>query len=632
MLWTLIACSLALAGPTDSDGDSVLDHQEQTGDTDGDGTPDVLDSDDDGDGIPTITENWDMAAFQCTGTLPVGNGVLTTDRDSDTIPDYLDADDDNDGVPTLYEVLANTDPLCTDSDLDNVSDGDEWCDHPCVHPLSDAQYRSPRNTDNDTLIDALDEDDDNDGIITFDEGDDDIDGIAIGANGPLSVGCSVSEIIRCDFQPDGLPNYIDTNSDGDCYLDGESGVDTTPDPDHTVSETPFADQDNDGVPDIFDCLDNDGCNADSDGDGLDNCDERDVYFSNPYSADTDNDGIPDAVEAGPLNNPTNSDGTQCPYTDLLGNTSNQPCYDIRDPDDDDDGVPTSIELCTMPPSVGGDCADQDRYVWPTSGTPEPPNTDRFEPANADSTITIDLVPDYLDTDDDGDGVATADEDSNDNGDPVDDDSDGDGIPDYLDVRNDGPCGDSDDDGLPNAIEAYFGLDEDGEDSDDDGVPDAEELGSDLLDFLASDTGMQYCQDPTLDADIDGNPDLDDVELTDTDADGRPNALDTDDDGDGILTATELENSAAPPTLDHDTDGDGTPDYLDLDSDDDGLLDEVEGAADDNQDGTPNYLEPYEPGETQDPPDLDDPGCGCTQAPLQLGAVVLLLPLALRRRR
>ncbi|NJP06968.1 MAG: hypothetical protein HC837_15785 [Chloroflexaceae bacterium] len=73
---------------TDDDGDGIPTIDEDTNgdgdptndDTDGDGTPDALDSDDDGDGIPTIDE--------CPGGFPC------PDTDGDGIPDYLD-DEDN---------------------------------------------------------------------------------------------------------------------------------------------------------------------------------------------------------------------------------------------------------------------------------------------------------------------------------------------------------------------------------------------------------------------------------------------------------------------------------------------------------------------------------------------------------
>lgn len=79
--------------------------------------------------------------------------------------------------------------------------------------------------------------------------------------------------------------------------------------------------------------------------------------------------------------------------------------------------------------------------------------------------------------------------------------------------------------------------------------------------------------PAVD-DTDGDGIPDDVEVAlnggtpsnpaDTDGDGVPNVLDTDDDGDGTLTADE-SGADNDPTND-DADGDGTPDYLEVCSD------------------------------------------------------------------
>lgn len=70
-------------------------------------------------------------------------------------------------------------------------------------------------------------------------------------------------------------------------------------------------------------------------------------------------------------------------------------------------------------------------------------------------------------------------------------------------------------------------------------------------------------------DINGNNDLDD---DDTDGDGLPNYLDSDDDGDNVLTSTENPNYTEDLllTIAQDTDADGIPDYLDTDDDNDGV--------------------------------------------------------------
>ena len=216
------------------------------------------------------------------------------------------------------------------------------------------------------------------------------------------------------------------------------------------------------------------------------------------------------------------------------------------------------------------------------------------------------MPNYLDDDDDGDGVPTADEDVDGDGDPTNDDSNGDGTPDFLDpcdpdpmapacatgdTDGDGvaneldpapndpcvpqadalacPTGDTDGDGLDNQTERDLGLDPDAGDTDGDGVPDGTEVG-----------------DP--------------ADPTDTDDDGQIDALDLDDDGDGILTAFEDLDGDGDPTND-DTDGDGTPDYLDPDDDGDDTPTADEqadpdgdgdpaDAVDTDDDGTPDYLD------------------------------------------
>jgi|AntDeeMinimDraft_4_1070355.scaffolds.fasta_scaffold04626_2 hypothetical protein len=94
---------------------------------------------------------------------------------------------------------------------------------------------------------------------------------------------------------------------------------------------------------------------------------------------------------------------------------------------------------------------------------------------------------------------------------------------------------------------------------------------------------------------------------DTDGDGIPNFLDTDDDNDNVPTAIEINLPNAPINADGypDTDEDGTPDYLDEDDDGDGTITRYEDlnafengmteeqanlnpVDDQNAEGVPNY--------------------------------------------
>ncbi len=129
--------------------------------------------------------------------------------------------------------------------------------------------------------------------------------------------------------------------------------------------------------------------------------------------------------------------------------------------------------------------------------------------------------------------------------------------------------DTDGDGLSDAVEADLGTNPNSADSDQDGVSDADEV-----------------KDVTA--------------PQDTDKDGIINALDADDDGDGILTKRENYDGDASPAND-DTDSDGIPDYLDADDDGDGILTAQEmadlnkdgnpdDALDSDKDGIPDYLD------------------------------------------
>lgn len=107
--------------------------------------------------------------------------------------------------------------------------------------------------------------------------------------------------------------------------------------------------------------------------------------------------------------------------------------------------------------------------------------------------------------DDNDNVLAEDEDLNSDGNLFNDDTDNDGIPDFLDIDDDG-------DGLVTSIEQI-------------------------------------------------NPDPTNETFPDTDEDGIPDYLDNDDDGDGILTIYEDADGDGDPRND-DTNENGIPDYLD----------------------------------------------------------------------
>jgi hypothetical protein len=84
-----------------------------------------------------------------------------------------------------------------------------------------------------------------------------------------------------DSDGDGIPDYLDLDSDGDGINDSEECPE--------FSETDGCrDTDGDGTPDILD--------LDSDGDGLSDKDEKNKYGTDPYEKDTDGDGTDDLAE------------------------------------------------------------------------------------------------------------------------------------------------------------------------------------------------------------------------------------------------------------------------------------------------------------------------------------------------
>ena len=91
---------------TNDDNDGVIEDEDDSVDTDGDGLPDYIDFDDDGDNVPTSqeldTENADGDDDPLTNPK---------DTDGDNIPDYLDPDDDGDRILTRNEdANGNLDP------------------------------------------------------------------------------------------------------------------------------------------------------------------------------------------------------------------------------------------------------------------------------------------------------------------------------------------------------------------------------------------------------------------------------------------------------------------------------------------------------------------------------------------
>jgi len=186
----------------------------------------------------------------------------------------------------------------------------------------------------------------------------------------------------------------------------------------------------------------------------------------------------------------------------------------------------------------------------------------------------DLIPDFIDLDDDNDGIADFSEYCNPEGDftclpggldPT-ADADEDNIPNYLDSSDpaiDNACVDANEDGICDTVNAIY-------DTDGDGVPDHLDLDSD------NDGITDLVEAGHLQKDIDGNGVID-GDPSFFGQNGLFNVLASDPDA-----FTAFENYTR-----FDVDNDGIPDHDDLDSDNDGINDVAEGNygfADSNNDG------------------------------------------------
>lgn len=229
----------------DSDGDTISDLHEMAllrVDTDGDGTPDYLDTDSDDDGIPDAVE--------------AGDAVLSTppaDHDSDGVPSFLDPDSDDNGIPDAREGTADFDGdgIPDFADLDDDDDG-----VPDARELGD-RVEFPADHDDDGQPDFRDPDSDDDNIL---------DGHEFGF----------------DSDGDGTPDWWDDDSDDDGVLDiDEAGDDRL--------ETAPVDTDEDGIPDFRD--------RDSDNDGLPDGVEVEEG-TDRLDPDSDSDGVSDLIEVG----------------------------------------------------------------------------------------------------------------------------------------------------------------------------------------------------------------------------------------------------------------------------------------------------------------------------------------------
>ncbi|MDP2308417.1 MAG: MopE-related protein [Pseudomonadota bacterium] len=377
-----------------------------------------------------------------------------------------------------------------------------------------------------------------------------------------------------------------TDADGDAHGDITSSVEACAAPVGTVAS---ADDCDDSAADVFPgsierC---DAANRDEDCDGVsdDADDSVDPGSHGAWYADEDGDGFGDGsvvVAACDGGAGASADATDCDDSDENVFPGAPEAANGRD--DDCDG-----EIEFYDPDLDGLASEVEERIGTRSDNPDSDGDGLLDGAEVTDGIAPDSDGDGnidpLDADDDGDRLTTRAEIGDyDPADPEDapDDIDLDGVPDHLDL-------DTDDDGVPDGVDAFI----------------------------------------------------------DTDHDGIDNVEDPDDDGDLLATALEnaVEVEGAPAG---DADADGIANYLDSDSDGDGCADGplTDGLSDEDRDGRPAFIDADEcappsldtsvdTADTGEPPEAE-PTCGCAGAPTpaRLGAVLLGLAafLGLRRRR
>ena len=250
--------------------------------------------------------------------------ALGMDIDDDGIPDTADSDRDGDGVDNATDLFPSDGSETTDFDKDGIGDkADTDDDNDNVPDHLDPNTKNAEVWDADQLKDS-----DNDGTNDYDDTDDDNDGLL--DEYEVSQGL---DPLKVDSDGDGTNDNVDAfpldvlealDSDGDGVGDN---ADAFP---NDASET--TDSDNDGTGDNADVFPNDASEtADSDNDGTgDNADA----FPNDASetADSDGDGTGDNADVFP------EDATETIDSDGDGTGDN------ADVADDNADIQTQVQL------------------------------------------------------------------------------------------------------------------------------------------------------------------------------------------------------------------------------------------------------------------------------------------------
>ncbi len=347
------------AGGVDTNGDGVIEYPlpgvaESIFDADGDGFSDYFDPDD--DTAFGIDQSGDILVSFNNGNYMNGGSGFDPDTDDDGIPNFYDLDSDNDGIADLIEAGG------IDTNGNGVIDNDEFTD-----------------VNNNGFNDQYE----NSGLIVTEP-----DGVEEDGK-PEDTDSDGSAYDGGDQDQDGVPNFLDTDSDNDNIND--------------IIEVGYANLDinNDGQIDNF---------SDGDGDGLDDNVTGTIFTDDEGATD---DGKPeDSGDSGNSNyGSTIPDGT-------FGEFNGEP-----DLDDDGDGIPNFLDTDSDGDMLDDDIEDVNgngemddgETGWLDEDSDDDLIIDGVEDANQDGEYDEGIETDPLNPDTDGDTLDDGVEDANQNG-------------------------------------------------------------------------------------------------------------------------------------------------------------------------------------------------------------------------